>query len=164
LRVHADGVQVAPNLDLADGERKVLDPLAGVREGTLERGGGLGREVALGDGRVHGQEPELAHDLRCSPSASKHGFRRTCACSSCPRNPRSRTCSSAHLPTRSSLSSLTIQGMFASKAFDSESVSCPTRMCIFSRRRMRWGSSPNGLIPKSAPWARIASQRYSPYG
>ena len=49
----------------------------------------------------------------------------------------------------SSLSSLTIHGIAAPNGVDSESVSWPTRMCIFCRRRIRCGSRPNGRIPWS---------------
>ena len=47
----------------------------------------------------------------------------------------------------SSLSSLTIHGIAAANGVDSESVSCPMRMCIFCRRSRRWGSRPNGVRP-----------------
>src|SRR5215204_5130544 len=50
-----------------------------------------------------------------------------------------------------SLSSFTIHGIAAPNGVDSESVSWPTRMCIFWRRSRRWGSSPNGLTPNSRP-------------
>src|ERR1700739_3496415 len=46
-----------------------------------------------------------------------------------------------------SLSSFTIHGMAAANGVDSESVSWPTRMCIFCRRRIRWGCKPNGRRP-----------------
>src|SRR6266404_6332448 len=76
------------------------------------------------------------------------------------RGPRSCACSIAHLPTKSSLSSFAIQVMLASSTFDSESVSWPTMMCCFSRRRMRCASRPNGFAARSSS----TSQRYSPYG
>ena len=61
-----------------------------------------------------------------------------------------------------SLSSLTIHGIAAANGVDSESVSWPTRMCIFCSRSTRWGSSPNGRRPCGAPAAISASQTCSP--
>ena len=47
-------------------------------------------------------------------------------------------------------------------ASDGESVSWPTRMCIFCRRRIRWGSRPNGRRPCGRPASISASQMCSP--
>src|SRR5581483_3334925 len=73
------------------------------------------------------------------------------------RTPRSRSSSTARRPTKSSLSSLTIQGIPAESRVDSESVSWPTITCCFSSRSTRCASTPNGRAPPATSWSQTCS-------
>ena len=66
--------------------------------------------------------------------------------------------SSAALPTKSGLSSLTAHCMPIFHGVVSKSVSCETMMWPFSRRRRRWAIRPNGRMSHSLPASRIAFQ------
>src|SRR5581483_10190644 len=180
-RLHRHSLRVVPDLEHAD---RAGVPHGRARGGGRERPCERRGVLPLRSRAVGREEGELAHERSLSPRGSKNGASATLAVCVWPptrmsmRSPcearsgatqarpivspsrsltRALVTRPARRPTKSSLSSLTIQGIPAESRVDSESVSWPTITCCFSSRSTRCASTPNGRAPPATSWSQTCS-------